>query len=128
MYVAKIVIETFHSTAPPLTFSPLQPRRILSLPGGSAAKVFEACSHQTSIKAGRVLRRPPGKFRVREFGDVGVAFSLVTFLLAKQKKVTRHQAKNTANRKPPNHQGNKQPDSISPTDSHQKTVSDTNQF
>jgi hypothetical protein len=35
-------------------------------------------------------------------GDVGVAFSLVTFLLAKQKKVTPHQAKNMANRKPPN--------------------------
>jgi hypothetical protein len=66
MCAAKIVIEAFHSTARVFDVLPFQPRRILNLPDGSAAKVFEARSLSVSTKASRVLRRPPGKFRTRE--------------------------------------------------------------
>jgi hypothetical protein len=54
----------------------------LSLPGGSAAKVFEPRSQNqiNPAKAGRVLRRPSGRLDFREFGDVGVAFFWLLFL------------------------------------------------
>jgi hypothetical protein len=76
-------------TALVLTYRPLQPRRKWSLSGGSAAKVFEPRPQKTkskNSKAGRVLRRPSGGLDFREFGDVGVAFSLVTFFWRSKRK------------------------------------------
>ena len=72
-----------------LTFSPLQPRRKSSLPGGSAAKVFEPRSQNqiNPAKAGRVLRRPSGRLDFREFGDVGVAFFWFLFLARQEKEL-----------------------------------------
>jgi hypothetical protein len=64
----------------------LQPSRKSSLPGGSAAKVFEPRhKEKQNSKAGRVLRRPTGRLDFREFGDVGVPFFWLLFL-GKQEK------------------------------------------
>jgi hypothetical protein len=62
-------------TALVLTFFPLQPRRKLSLPGGSAAKVFEPRSQKTKSKTARrgefFAARPVGSV----FGNSGMSGS-----------------------------------------------------
>jgi len=76
-------------TALVLTFFPSQPRRKLSLSGGSAAKVFEPRSQKTKLKtakAGRVLCRPPGRLGFRGFGDERGRLFFGYFLLAKPKE------------------------------------------
>jgi hypothetical protein len=66
-------------------------RRKSSLPGGSAAKVFELRSQKTKSKQqkrGEFFDARPADSIFGGFGDVGVAFSLGTFFWqAKQKKV-----------------------------------------
>jgi len=77
-------------TALVLTFLPSQPRRKLSLSGGSAAKVSEPRSQKTNLKhqkrgeffaarpAGSVFGNPKG-------GDIGVAFFWLLFLARQEK-------------------------------------------
>ena len=77
-------------TALVLTFIPLQPRRKLSLPGGSAAKVFEPRLQKTNLKQqGGASSSPPAR-QARFSGIRGCRGRLFFgyFLLAKQKKVT----------------------------------------
>jgi hypothetical protein len=58
-----------------LTFFPLQPRRKTSLPGGSAAKVFEPCPQKTKSKTARrgefFAAHPAGSI----FGNSGMSGS-----------------------------------------------------
>ncbi|MBU1264730.1 MAG: hypothetical protein KJ946_08970, partial [Gammaproteobacteria bacterium] len=75
---------------PGFDFIPSQPRRKPSLPGGSAAKVFELRSQKNKLRtakwgeffdarlAGSVFGHPKG-------GDVGVAFFWLLFLARQEK-------------------------------------------
>jgi hypothetical protein len=65
-----------------LTFFPLQPRRKSSLPGGSAAKVFELRSQKTKLKTAKrgefFAARPVGSI----FGNSGMSGSPFLGLLS----------------------------------------------
>ena len=73
-----------------LTFLPSQTRRKSSLPGGSAAKVFEPRSQKNKLKTAKwgefFAARPAGSiFGNPKGGDVGVAFFWLLFLARQEK-------------------------------------------
>jgi hypothetical protein len=72
-----------------LTLIPSQPRRKSSLPGGSAAKVFEHRSQKTNSKQqkrGEFFAAHPAGSIFGVSGMSGVAFSLATFFWRSNRK------------------------------------------